>query len=62
MLTVFPFLRVALNHLITTLEAGEGHLSDRVLLVSGLVGREKGSIGGEGEVNPRETTKASASL
>jgi hypothetical protein len=40
--------------LVAALEAREGHLSDRVLLVGGLVGRQKWSVCGEREVDTRE--------
>jgi hypothetical protein len=42
------------HHLVAVLEARERHLSDRVLLVVGLLSRQEGCIGGEGEVNTRE--------
>lgn len=42
---------VALDHLVVGLEAGHGHLLDRVGLVSGLVGRDDGSVGNEREVD-----------
>jgi hypothetical protein len=34
---VFSFTRIRLDHLVPGLEAGEGHLSHRVLLVVGFV-------------------------
>jgi hypothetical protein len=34
---VFSFTRISLDHLVSGLEAGEGHLSHRVLLVMGFV-------------------------
>jgi hypothetical protein len=42
---------VALDHLVVGLEAGHGHLLDRVGLVGGLGGRDNGRIGNEGEVD-----------
>ena len=55
--TVFALTRVALDHLVACLEAGEGHIGDRVLLMVSLVGRDDGSIGGQREVNTREARK-----
>jgi hypothetical protein len=45
---------VKAHHLVAVLEARERHLSDRVLLVVGLLSRQEGRIGGEGEVDTRE--------
>ena len=42
---------VALDHLVVGLEAGHGHLLDRVGLVGGLGGRDDGSIGDQREVD-----------
>lgn len=42
---------VALDHLVVGLEAGHGHLLDRVGLVSGLVGRDDRSISNQREVD-----------
>ena len=53
-LTVFPFTRVALDHLVSALEAREGHLRNRVLLVSSLLSREHRRIGSEREMNTGE--------
>jgi len=53
-LTVFSFTGVALDHLVSALEAREGHLRDRVLLMSGLLRREHGGIGGKREMNTGE--------
>ena len=47
------------DHLIPTLEARECHIRNRVLLVVCLLDRNDGSICGEGEMNARETEKAS---
>jgi hypothetical protein len=44
---------VALDHLVVGLEAGHGHLLDRVGLVGGLGGRDDGGIGDEREVDTR---------
>lgn len=52
---VLALAGVALDHLVTRLEAGEGHLRDRVLLVASLVRRKERCVGGEREVNARET-------
>ena len=42
---------VALDHLVVGLEAGHGHLLDRVGLVGGLGSRDDGSVGDEREVD-----------
>jgi hypothetical protein len=55
MLTVFALLGIALHHLVTILEAREGHLSHRVLLMVGFVGREQRRVCGEGEMDSGET-------
>ena len=52
--TVFALPGVALDHLVSLLEAREGHLGNSVLFVSGLVGRDQGSIGGKREVDTGE--------
>lgn len=48
---VLALLGVALDHLASLLEAGVGHVQDRVLLVESFVGGDEGSEGGEGEVD-----------
>ena len=55
MLTVFALTRVALDHLVASLEAREGHVSDGVLLMVSLLGGDDGGEGGEGEVNTGES-------
>ena len=42
---------VALDHLVVGLEAGHGHLLDRVGLVRGLGSRDDRGVGDQGEVN-----------
>jgi hypothetical protein len=42
------------NHLVAVLEAGESHLRNRVLFMSGLLGRYNRCISGEREVDARE--------
>ena len=54
-LTVFALLRVAFHHLVTILEAREGHLSDRVLFVCRLVSRQERCIGSKREMDTGET-------
>merc|ERR1719225_635407 len=49
---VLAVTRVALDHLVGWLEAGVGDLRDGELLMVGLLGRDDGSIGDQGEVNP----------
>jgi hypothetical protein len=44
---------IALHHLVIGLEAGHGHLLDRVGLMSGLGGRDDGGIGHQREVDAR---------
>ena len=51
---VLALARVALDHLVTRLEARESHVGDRVLLVVGLLGGDDGGEGGEREVDTRE--------
>ena len=53
-LTVLALTGVALDHLVASLEAGEGHVSDRVLFVVRLLRGDDGCEGGKGEVNTRE--------
>merc|ERR1712107_441192 len=43
---------VALDHLVSRLEAGVGDLRDSELLMVGLLGRDDGSVGDQGEVDP----------
>jgi hypothetical protein len=50
---VLAVTRVALDHLVVGLEAGHGHLLNRVGLVGGLGGRDNGRIGDEREVDTR---------
>ena len=52
--TVFSFPGVALDHLVSGLEAGEGHVSDRVLLVVSLCSGDDGGESGEREVDTGE--------
>ena len=52
--TIFSFPRIALDHLVSGLEAREGHVGDRVLLMVRLGSRNDGSKGGEGEVDTGE--------
>ena len=54
LLTVFALTGIALDHLVSGLEAGEGHVNDRVLLVVGLFRRNDRSEGSEGEVDTGE--------
>merc|ERR1711948_14295 len=49
---VLAVTRVALDHLVGWLEAGVGDLRDGELLMVGLLGRDDGSIGDQGEVDP----------
>ena len=51
---VLALPRVALHHLVTSLEAREGHVSDRVLFVMSLLSGDDGSEGGQGEVDTGE--------
>jgi len=51
-LTVFPLPGIALDHLISRLEAGVGDLRDRQLLMIRLRRGDDGGVGGEGEVDP----------
>ena len=52
--TVFSFPRVALDHLISGLEAGEGHVGDRILFVMGLGGGDDRGEGSKGEMDTGE--------
>ena len=52
--TIFSFPWVALYHLVSGLEAREGHIGDRVLFMMGLGGGDDGGEGGEREVNTGE--------
>ena len=54
---VLALTGVADDHLVTLLEAGEGHLCDGVLLVVSLVGREERRVSGQREVDTGETTQ-----
>ena len=56
-LTVFSFSGVALDHLVASLEAREGHVSNRVLFVVSFLCRDNRSKGSKGEMNSRETRK-----
>merc|ERR1711885_12352 len=49
---VLAVTRVALDHLVGWLETGVGDLRDSELLMVGLLGRDDGSIGDQGEVDP----------
>merc|ERR1712027_261010 len=49
---VLAVTRVALDHLVGRLEAGVGDLRDSELLMVGLLGRDDGCIGDQGEVDP----------
>merc|ERR1711978_877528 len=49
---VLAMTRVALDHLVSRLEAGVGDLRDGELLMIGLLGRDDGGIGDQGEVDP----------
>jgi len=50
---VLALAGVALDHLVVGLEAGHGHLLDRVGLVGSLGGRDDGRVGNEREVDTR---------
>lgn len=58
LLTVFALTGVALDHLVAGLEAGEGHIGNRVLLMVGLLGGDNGCECGEREVDTGETNNA----
>merc|ERR1712213_297076 len=49
---VLAVTRVALDHLVSRLKAGVGDLRDSELLMVGLLGRDDGCIGDQGEVDP----------
>ena len=51
---VLALTGVALHHLVSGLEAREGHLRDGVLLMVGLVSRDERREAGDGEVDARE--------
>jgi hypothetical protein len=53
-LTILALTRVALDHLIAGLKAGESHVCDRVLLVVSLLCRYDRRKCRQGEVNTRE--------
>jgi hypothetical protein len=55
--TAFALARIALGRLVAGFEAGEGHLSQRVLLVDGLGGREQRHVGGERKTDAREAAR-----
>jgi hypothetical protein len=50
---VLAVTRIALDHLVGGLEAGVGDLRDGQLLVVGLLGRDDGSVGDQGEMDAR---------
>ena len=52
--TVFSFPGVTFDHLVSGLEAGEGHVGDRVLLVVSLGSGDNWGEGSEGEVDTGE--------
>ena len=54
--TVFALSRITFDHLVACLEAREGHICNRVLLMVSLLSRNDGCKGGKREVNTRETT------
>merc|ERR1712209_116070 len=49
---VLAMTRVALDHLVGWLETGVGDLRDGELLMVGLLGRDDGGVGDQGEVDP----------
>merc|ERR1719322_2266055 len=49
---VLAVTRVTLDHLVSGIEAGIGDLRDSELLMVGLLGRDDGSVGDQGEVDP----------
>ena len=61
-LTVLALARIALDHLVASLEAGEGHFRDRVLLVVGLVGGDERREAGDGELDTRERNEVRLEL
>ena len=56
-LTVLALAGIALDHLVSSLEAGECHLSDRVLLMRCLLLRDDRSVGSKREVNAGEAER-----
>ena len=52
--TVLALTGVALDHLVAGLEAGEGHVDDRVLLVMRLLSGDDRSEGGKREMDAME--------
>ena len=60
--TVFSFPGVTLDHLVSGLEAGEGHVGDRVLFVVSLGGGDNGGECGEREVDTGEGYQVSLEL
>jgi len=59
---VFALTRVSLDHLVSGLEAGEGHFGNGVLLMVGLVSRQKRRVRRKREVNAREGDKIGLEL
>ena len=57
LLTVLALTGVALDHLVTSLEAGEGHVNDGVLLMVGLLCGDDRRKGGKREMNTREASR-----
>lgn len=55
--TVLALTRVTLDHLVSSLEAGEGHVNDRVLLMMSLLRGDDRRKGGKREVNAREASR-----
>merc|ERR1711973_357704 len=49
---VLAMTRVALDHLVSRLKAGVGDFRDGELLMVGLLGRDDGGVGDQGEVDP----------
>ena len=60
--TVFAFTGVTLDHLGAWLEARQRHLSNRVLLVRGLLGGYEGRECGKGEVDTGERNQVGLEL
>lgn len=59
---IFALLGVALDHLITLLEASIGHVQDRVLLVLGLIGGDERRESGKREVDAGERDQVGLEL
>lgn len=59
---VLALTRISLDHLVSGLEAGEGHLRNRVLFVVSLVSRQEWRVGGQREVDTRERNKVGLEL